>query len=176
MSTLPPGVRIIPIEDYGCPSLLAYAGRIESRLGLPPLETGGSDIERAEASVRRANAIEGFLDLFDNPAEAEAAIRREVERSADWLCRAEEGKRWTLKQDEILYIVATRDKAFWLHFAKADTLVWEQYGGYLLNAADEFEHSFTKKELIPLIASTDPELRMLGLKLMKTRNNGLETG
>ena len=118
--------------------------------------------------MRRANAIEGFLDLFHDPAEADAAIRREAERGADWFGRGGtwEEKCWSLTPEQILYIVATRDKAFWLHHAKADTLVWTCFSGDFLNAADEFAHTLTKKELIPLIASTDPDLRMLGLQLM----------
>jgi hypothetical protein len=60
----------------------------------------------------------------------------------------------------------SNDKALWLRATKPDTEFWERYHGIITEAYDN--HGFTRKELIPLLQHPDPEMKMLGLKLMRS--------
>jgi hypothetical protein len=144
---------------------LDWTGDVEKALGLPPLRFRGRQTSKNYARSDRAATLVDVLELFRGgmKASARAALRRAAKRRPEWLS---DGKGW--RQPTVLTTVrrlASEDKVFWLRLtSQADNKSWVWFFPYLRDTATN--HKFRKNELLPLVASADPQLRMLGLNLM----------
>ena len=158
-------------NTHEVPKLLVWASEVENLLRLPPLNFRGFVGDRNAAKVNRANLICEVINLFDRPARlgAAAAFIRASERKARWLAKAKEWKDPPFTRPQVaLGVYRTlmhEDKELWLLTSRqTECMIWEALRDFVVESASS--HSFTKKELVLLVASTDPELRMLGLRLM----------
>ena len=173
MSTLPPGVVITPIDPQERPldlrPFVAFADRIDKQMGLPPIVF--SPPEHAHLPrIRRAEALTAFVDQFYGAVRltARAAIRLAAREQEQWI---RDGEVWDHPGPFhcILNGVTERlfcwDKRLWLRvLTEHDSMMWDLYHFYLVRTITA--HAFTRAELVPVIASPDPQLRKLGLKLM----------
>ena len=144
---------------------LDWIGDTEKALGLPPLRFSGRQTSKNYARSARASTLIEVLELFRGgmKASARAALRRAGKRRSEWLA---DGKGW--REPTVLTTVrrlASEDKIFWLRLTtQADNKSWVWFFPYLRDTAAN--HKFRKNELLPLIANADPQVRMLGLKLI----------
>lgn len=173
MSTLPSGVVITPIDpqegSLDLRPFVAFADRIDKQMGLPPIVL--SPPEHAHLPrIRRAEALKAFVNQFHGTVRltARAAIRLAVREQEQWI---RDGEVWDDPGPfhDILNEVSERlfswDKRLWLRvLTQHDSIRWDLYHFYLVKTITA--HAFTRAELVPVIASPDPQLRTLGLKLM----------
>lgn len=148
---------------------LEWVRLLETHLALPPMDyrafKGNHDWVRTD----RAAAMFDLVNVFDGGMRATvvAAIKRAAKSS--WMVDPRYWKDWGSKKPEsgysLLRLMLGGDKRLWLRLTtQTDRMIWQIFLFALEDTAAE--HSFNKKELVPLVASKDPNLRTLGLKLM----------
>lgn len=131
--------------------------RLEVELALPVLTSAGSRPKDEAARELRGLCVRMALD--DWPRGFARTVRAAIRRNANDPVLASAGF-WIRPNIGLLKYLVKIDKAFWLRVAaktedNADVLERTSSG-----------HAFTKKDLLPLLSSVDPAIRMLGLRLM----------
>ena len=117
----------------------------------------------------RAAAMFDFLNIFDGGMRTSVSASIKRAAKASWMADPRYWKDWGSKKPESAYsllrLMLSGDKRLWLRLTtQTDRMIWQIFLFALEDTASK--HSFNKKELVPLVASKDANLRMLGLKLM----------